>query len=185
MSGLRRKYTSSGATTNMLSAFGFTVAMATIMLVLGKATALDIMVAAPPFMFMTYIVLAMIDAQKARRDEDQKDIISVVDLTAQCEKALAAIGDVVEMAAVDFRTYLALNHLAITIRLFVSRYERYLERRGVWAALEAESLLMKAEISGERRLKSHIEPIRDYILEIRANVIDVDDPRLGKIRSAP
>lgn len=182
MSGAPETLTRHGEMTNVLVAFGATVAMVTIMRVIGNATHLDVFIAAPPFMFMAYTALSLVGKKKARRAEDQRDMQSISDLVSQCVKALALIDEAVARATVDYRTYMALNRLAITIRLFISRYGKYLERKGVWAALEAESLVMMAELSEGKSMGEHIEPIRDYIVGIKESVIGIDDPRLEAVR---
>jgi len=177
-----RKHTHHGEGANVLAAFGFTVGMITVMHVIGNATLLDMMIATPPFMFMVYTAMDMIGKKKAKRAEDQNDIQSIFDLVSQCIKSLSLIDEAVTRSAVDVRTYMALNRLAITTRLFISRYGRYLDRRGVWAALEVENLVAKAELAGEKDLKRYVSPIRDYITDIGANVIGMDDPRLEAAR---
>lgn len=184
MSPLPGKHMYHGAAVNVLTAYGSTVVMAIVMVTVGGATLLDIMIAAPPFMFIVYTVLTLINTRRAKRDKVQKDIQSVSDLVSQCKRALVLIGDAVARRRVDFRTYMALNHLATTVRLFVSRYERYLERDGVWAVLEAESLLMMAALSEEREIKSCMGPIRGYVDVIGENVIGPDDPRLAALQEA-
>lgn len=169
---------------NVFIAYGITVAMATALVVVGRATLLDVMIAAPPFMFIAYTVLTLINTRRAKRAEDQNSIQSIFDLVSQCKKTLVLIGEAVARGRLDFRTYMALNHLATTVRLFVSKYERYLEREGVWAALEAESLLMMAALSEERKLKSCMGPIHGYMDDIGGNVISEDDPRLAAIQEA-
>lgn len=184
MDGLRGKTTYQGALANMLAAYGFTVAMVTVMVVVGGATPLDVMIGAPPFMFIVYTVLTLMSTRKAKREEDQKDIASIFDLVSQCKRELVLIGEAVTRGSVDFRTYMALNHLATTVRLLISRYERYIKQKGVWAALEAESLLMMAALSEERELKSCIWSLRGYMDDIEGNVIDADYPRLVALQEA-
>ena len=174
-----------GARVNILVAYGATVVMTTVMIVVGNATILDLMIAIPTFAFMAYISLALVSAQKAKRSEDERDIQSTEDHVLQCERSLDLIDKAISGNTVDYRTYMALNSLAITIRLFVSRYGRYLEEHGVWAALEAESTVMAAELSDENMLKGHIAPIRDYVSEVGRWILDADDPRLDAIQKSP
>lgn len=174
-----------GARENMLFAYGASVVMATAMIILGNATLLDLMIAMPTFAFMAYISLALVNAQRAKRGEDERGIQSTEDHVLQCERSLDLIEEAIARATVDYRTYMALNRLAITIRLFVSKYGRYLEERGVWAALEAESLVMEAELVDAKSLKSYIGPIRDCVCEVGKRVLAADDPRFDAIQKAP
>jgi len=153
--------------------------------VVGNADPLDLMIALPTFLFMVYIALALVNAQNARKSSDRRDIDSLGAIARQCERMLALVGDALGRAAVDYRTYLVLGQLATAVRLFVSRYERYLGREGVWAALEAEMLAMRAGISEPQHLEDYVHSIRLCISTVRGSVVGLDDPDLSAMREAP
>lgn len=170
---------------NILVALCATEVVGIFLRVVGNAKILDLMIALPTFLFMVYIALALVNAQNARKSSDRRDIDSMNAIARQCEKMLALVGDALQGAAVDYRTYLLLGQLATAVRLFVSRYERYLGREGVWAALEAETLATRAGLSEPRHLEDYVDTIRRRIGKIRESVVGLDDPDLSAMREAP
>lgn len=170
---------------NVLVALCATEVVGVLLRVVGNASVLDLMIALPTFLFMVYIALALVNAQNARKSSDRRDIYSIRAIARQCDKMLALVGDAIGRAAVDYRTYLVLAQLATAVRLFVSRYERYLDREGVWAALEAETLATRAGLSEPQQLRDYVDSIGICIGTIRGSVVGLDDPDLRAMREAP
>jgi len=173
-----------GAAANMAAALGATLAMAFAAHLLVGATALDIVIAAPPFAFVVCVSLAQMDAQGAKKAEDRKEIETLGGVLGQCERALALLAKAAGAAPASPQARAGMGHLAGTIRLLATRYGRYIENNGVWAALEAESLVMTAEILG-RDVGDRVGPLRDYVGVVGENVLDEDDPRLAAVRLEP
>jgi len=175
---------------NILVAMCATEVVGIFLRVVGNADPLDLMIALPTFLFMVYIALALVNAQNARKSSDRRDIASLGAIARQCERMIELVDDVLKgaargRAAVDYRTYLVLGQLATSVRLFVSRYERYLGREGVWAALEAETLATRASLSEPQDLGDYVASIRLCIYTIKKNVVGLDDPDLSAMREAP
>lgn len=160
------------------------VIMAVAMLAAGDHRPLDVIIGIPPFMFMVYVILSSRSSRRARKAEEKEEIDAAMYLTAQCEKLLSRTYH--ERGALGAHDRQAVfGHMLSAIRLLRSQYGRYLDRRAVWAAQQAESIIIDAGMPGEEEGdEGRAELLGRQIAAIRNGLLDIDDARLRAVREA-
>lgn len=105
-------------------------------------------------------------------------------LTVQCERLLSRVygmgGSHGEQAA--------FGHMLSAARLLRSQYGRYLDKSAIWAAQQAERIIIDASIPADGGAghddAGRIGLLGSQIAAIREGMLDIDDPRLRAVREA-
>ncbi len=147
------------------------------------AALLSFVIGVPPLVFMIYVVLSSKKANKAKKVEEANEINAIKKHLEQCEKTLQIMDITLKNTPADYRMYMALNHLADVIILFTSQYRRYIDENAANAALDAEMIIITAEITRDRSLQSYIAPIGDYVRVIKDGVLTVNSSSLSVRRT--
>jgi len=140
---------------------------------LAASDATTIMVGVPPLAFILFELVREYRAAVARKREESDDIADARSLAEQCKRSLGLIAKSLLKFPEDYRTYMALNLLSSEVRLLVTRYRRHLSQGAVSAVLEAEKLILEAELSRSREIGMRMRAI-DRQLDIIGGGIDID-----------
>lgn len=142
----------------------------------------DIASGLPSVAFMLLVLIRAYKASVARRNEEKDEIADARALTEQCKDSLGVIARSLQESPEDYRTYLALSRLSSEVRLLVTRYRRYLSPDAVSAVLEAEKLILGAEVSRTGEIGARLRAIGHKLDIIGGGIGDVDDPGLRAVR---
>lgn len=167
---------------DLLVAAAYIAVGALILLAVGELDATAILVGLPAVAFVLLVLIRAYKANVAQREEEIGEIAGARSMARQCAGSLGLISSSLSGSPGNYRAHLALNQLSSAIRLLVTRYHRYLDKSAVWAAMEAESLILGLELSRDGELAERLRAIGGQIDIIGDGIVDIDDPRLRAAR---
>jgi len=163
---------------DLLLTAAYIAAGALVLLAFGELDAPNLVVGLPPAAFILLVLIRAYRANAAQREEEAGEIAAARSMARQCRRLVGLIEESLSGSPEDYRAGLALNQLSSTVMLLVARYRRYLDKSAVWAAMEAERLIMGAGLSRDGDLKDRMRPIGHQIGIMSAGIVDIDDPLL-------
>jgi len=153
-----------------------------VLLAFGEPDVADFVVGLPAIAFILLVLVRAYRASVAQRDADLDEIADARFMVLQCRGFLQQIAKSLPAAPGDYRTLLAMGQLSSAVRLFGSRYRRCLNKKAVWAAMEADSLIMRAELSRDADLGGRLRAIGRQIEIIGGGIVGADEQNLRDVR---
>jgi len=155
---------------------------AAVLLAFGEPDVADFVVGLPAIAFILLVLVRAYRASVAQRGRDLDDIADARFMVLQCRGFLRQIARSLPATLDDYRVRLAMGPLSSAVRMFGSRYRRYLNKKAVWAAMEADSLIMRAELSRGADLGGRLRAIGHQIEIIDGGIVGVDERGLRDVR---
>lgn len=140
-----------------------------------------ILIGLPPLFFMAYVIYKSGRARRAREAEEAAEISDASRRAQRCEVTLGLLERLAD-PPISPRARLALERLAAGIGTLLLRYQRYLDDGAIRSALEAEDMILRAELGEDHEIKARLAAMGAHIRGIRAGILDVSHPRLRAAR---
>lgn len=132
----------------------------------------------PPFAFMLLVLIRAYRASVAQRLEDASEIARAHSLARQCLGSLETVARLLPGLSGDGRVGLALGSISSKVGLLVTRYGRYLDEDAVWAAMEAESIVLMTALSGREGIEGRLLAVARLVRIVDRGIVGVDHRRL-------
>ncbi|MDD9814175.1 MAG: hypothetical protein OXU37_07945 [Thaumarchaeota archaeon] len=148
------------------------------LLALNAASAPNIGIGLPPLAFMLFVAIRAYRANAARRREVAAELDGARYMARQCMVYLDLLETSVSDSTGNNQARLAMARLSSGIGLLITRYRRYLDERAVDAAMDAERLVLAAEINQDGGIED-VRAVSHHLGILGGGILDIDDPRVS------